>query len=325
VKRYWGDYGCPITCMKLGVIKTGPYKGAITDCPDYELEAYEGPNLGVFNAEGVLYLSALIDELGLSGINGGNVMAFAAELYQRGILKKEDLDGLEPTWGDVDAFAELARRISTRDGEYYDILAEGTYRAALKISEIKGVDVTPFAVHVKGVEVGAHGTRSGLDLNPIAYACSVQGGDHTSSVSDAYSDMDRVFFDSAVVCSIATWRLGETVWRCIRPVTGWDITQEKWRTELAPRIIHIQQAAQLLGGPDIKWRPGEDDDNPPRFYEPLPSGPHKGETTDREEFQRRRSEYYQAIGWDESGIPKSETLQEMGLETVDRALAKLRR
>ena len=108
-------------------------------------------------------------------------------------------------------------------------------------------------------------------------------------------------------------------------MTGWDITQEKWRTELAPRITHIQQAAQLLGGPDINWRPGEDDDNPPRFYEPLPSGPHKGETTDREEFQRRRSEYYQAIGWDDLGIPKSETLQEMGLETVDRALAKLRR
>ncbi len=328
VKRYWGDYGCAVTCMKLAVIKAGPYKGAITDNPDYELEAYLGPNLGVFDAGGIVYLSSLIEDLGFSGINVGNVLAFATELYQRGILTKEDLDGLELRWGDVEALAELARRIATRRGKYFDILAEGTYRAALKISELKGVDALKYAVQVKGVEVGAHGVRSGEDYtHDICYACSVQGGDHTSTVSDAYRDMSIVFADSAVICAIITWggSLKGLEWRFLRAVTGWDITEEEWNRTLGHRIIHIQRAAELLGGPDVRWRPPRDDDNPPRFYEPLPSGPHKGSALDREEIERRRREYYEAIGWDERGIPKSSVLRRLGLHDVDEALEKVRR
>ena len=90
VKRYWGDYGCAITCMKLAVVKTGPYKGAITDNPDYELQAYLGPNLGIFDAGAIIYLSSILEDLGYSGINGGNILAFATELYQRKILSKDE-------------------------------------------------------------------------------------------------------------------------------------------------------------------------------------------------------------------------------------------
>jgi len=89
VKRYWSDFNCAGSCMKLAIIKTGPYKGTFTDNPDYEMEAYLGPNLGVFDPSECIYLSALMDYLGFSGINGGNTLAFAAELYQRGILTKK--------------------------------------------------------------------------------------------------------------------------------------------------------------------------------------------------------------------------------------------
>ncbi len=328
VKRYWGDYGCAITCMKLAVIKTGPYKGAITDNPDYEMEAYLGPNLGVFNAGEIVYLSSLIEDLGYSGINGGNVLAFATELYQRGILKKTDLAGLELEWGDTPALAELAKRIATRDGKYFDILAEGTYRAALKISELKGVNLFPYAVHVKGVEVGAHGTRSDEDYtHDICYACSVQGGDHTSTVKDGYDDMgNEIFSDSAVYCAVISWggNLKGINWRFLRAVTGWDITEEEWKRELGHRILHIQRAAELLGGPDASWKPPKDDDNPPRFYEPLPTGPYKGSVTDRKEMDRRRREYYEAVGWDQNGIPKSEVLKKLSLDDVDKALDRIR-
>ena len=327
VKRYWGDYGCAVTCMKLAVIKAGPYKGAITDNPDYEMEAYLGPNLGVFNAGEIIYLSSLLEDLGYSGINGGNVLAFATELYQRGILKKSDLDGLELRWGDTPALAELAKRIAARDGEYFDILAEGTYRAALKISELKGVNVLPYAVHVKGVEIGAHGTRSDEDYtHDICYACSVQGGDHTSTVKDAYDDMTMVFQDSAVYCAIIAWggKIKGLDWRFLRVLTGWDITEEEWKRELGHRIIHIQRTAELLGGPDISWKPPKDDDNPPRFYEPLPTGPYKGSVTDRKEVERRRREYYEAVGWDENGIPKSDVLKKLNLLDVDKALDRVR-
>jgi aldehyde:ferredoxin oxidoreductase len=328
VKRYWGDYGCALTCMKLAVIRTGPRKGAITDNPDYELQAYMGPNLGIFNAGDIIYMSSLIEDLGFSGINGGNVLAFATELFQRGILDEADLDGLKLEWGNVEVLSEAARRIAYRKGKYFDILAEGTYRAAVKISEMKGVNVMPYAIHVKGVELGAHGTRSGEDYTKnISYACSVQGGDHTSVAKDAYDDMDAVFQDSAVYCNVISWGsdLDDLPWRFLQAVTNWNITEKEWKTTLGHRIVHIQRAAELLGGPDVAWNPQQDDDNPERFYEPLPSGPYKGTTTDRHEVQRRKKEYYEIIGWDEHGIPKSTILKELSLPKVDAALAPLRR
>ncbi len=329
VKRHWGDYGCAITCLKLAVVKAGPCKGAITDNPDYELEAYLGANLGIFDAGSTVGLSSLMEDLGYSGINGGNLLAFAAELYQRGILTKEDLDGVEPRWGDVAAFEALARRIAARDGKFFDMLAEGTYRAALKIGEAKNVDVLPYAVQIKGVEVGAHGVRSGRDYtHDVSYACSVQGGDHTSTATDAYDDMESVFQDSAVYCNVISWggEMGDLDFRFMRAVTGWwNITEEKWKKRLGPRIVHIQRAAELLGGPDITWKMPEDDDNPARFYEPLPSGPEKGAAADKEEVQRRRREYYDAIGWDERGIPKSSVLKKLELGDVDAALDRVRK
>ena len=87
-----------------------------------------------------------------------------------------------------------------------DILAEGTYRAAIKIAEMKGMkpeELLKYVVHVKGIEIGAHGTRSDADYtHDIAYAASVQGGDHTSTVVDGYTDMSgAVFTDSAVFCN----------------------------------------------------------------------------------------------------------------------------
>jgi aldehyde:ferredoxin oxidoreductase len=142
IKHYWGDFGCPTTCLKIAVVKTGKFKGAITDNPDYELQAYLGPNLGIFTPEENVFLASVIDDLGLCGIQTGNVLGFAAELFQRGILTREDLGGLELKWGDAEAFASLARKIAFREG-IGDVLAEGTYRAAVKIGEIKNVDAMP--------------------------------------------------------------------------------------------------------------------------------------------------------------------------------------
>jgi len=313
VKPYWADFNCTMSCMKISCIKSGRWKGDITDMPDYELEAYCGTNLGIFNPEDNIHISALMDNLGMSGINGANTLGFAAELYQRGILTKEDL-GFELKWGDAEAFTKLTWIIVNRE-KIGDVLAEGTYRAALKISEMKGVDVTPYAVHVKGIEVGAHGTRSDKDYKDIYYAASVQGGDHTAVAVDAYSELGKhVFFDSAVVCSLCV--VQDLVWDFARAVTGWNITKDKWCAEHGRRIVTLQRTLLLIGGPDVFWDPDKDDDNPPRFYEPLPSGPYKGRTTDKDLVEKKKREYYRAIGWDERGIPTNETLEKLGLEDL---------
>ncbi len=329
VKRYWADFGCPTSCLKLTTIRTGPYKGAITDNPDYELQAYLGTNLGIFDPEANAYLSSLIDELGFCGIQTGNLLGFTAELYQRGILTEEDL-GFKLEWGDTDAFAKLIDLIVKREG-VGDILAEGTYRAALKISEMKGVDALRYAVVAKGIGIGAHGIRSGRDYPVIhSYCCSVQGGDHTSiaytPINALRSELTTILHDSGVYCMFNIYPPGvlDLLWDFFTAVRGWKLDPEEWYSTQARRIIHIQRAALLLGGPDVRWRPWIDDVNPPRFYEPLPTGPWRGKAPKRSEVEEAVKRYYNEIGWDERGIPKSEELRRLGLESVDKKLEEIR-
>ncbi len=326
VKKKWSDWNCTTNCMKVSCIKNGKWKGDITDLPDYELQAYCGTNLGIFEPVENIHMSALIDNLGHSGINGPNTMGFAAELYQRKILTKKDI-GFELKWGDTDAFTKLAWMMAKREG-IGDVLAEGTYRAAIKIAEMKGLpkeELLKYVVHVKGIEIGAHGTRSDLDyVHDASYAGNVQGGDHTSTISDGYTDMsDAVFADSGVFCDFCrTTR--ELEFDFAKAITGFPITVDSWRKEIGPRIVTLQRALLLLGGPDMKWEPLKDDDNPPRFYEPLPEGPYKGRTTDKKLTDQKLQAYFEAVGWDERGVPTKETLKRLDLADVESSMKKLR-
>ncbi len=331
VKQSWSDFGCPTNCLKIACVKSGKFKGAITDNPDYELQAYLGPNLGIFTPEENVFMASLIDDLGLCGIQTGNVMGFAAELYQRGILSKDDLDGIELKWGDAEAFADLAKKIASREG-IGDLLAEGTYRAAVKIGRMKGKDLLQYAVQSKGIGIGAHGIRSGEDFaTEIGYACSVQCGDHTSitdfSRDGIVSEVWAIFNDSAVCCNFSA---GFGLPRNFKfdfhnAVTGLELTREDWGRGGGFKALQIQRALLLLGGPDLKWNPKTHDDNPSRFYEPLPSGPYKGKAADKTSVKQNVQKYYEEAGWDENGVPRSETLEKLKLRDVDEALKKLRK
>ncbi|MCJ7770583.1 aldehyde ferredoxin oxidoreductase [Candidatus Bathyarchaeota archaeon] len=326
VKKRWSDFNCSRGCMKVSCIKTGKWKGDITDNPDYELQAFLGPNLGIFDPEANIHLSKVIDNLGYSGIGFPATMGFAAELFQRGILKEEEI-GFPLKWGDVEAFENLAYMTARREG-IGNILADGVYRAALKIGEMKKMDVLKYAVHSKGIEIGAHGTRSDADFlaHDIGYAVSVEGGNHTSLANDGYNEHSRsVFSDSAVYCNFAILRLPqETIFEYLKAITGYDISIEEWRRVNGRRIITIQRALLLLGGPDVFWKPLEDDENPPRFYEPLQSGPWKGVTTNKEKVVQRRQAYFKALGWDEKGIPTTETLRELNISELEHPVETLR-
>jgi aldehyde:ferredoxin oxidoreductase len=328
VKKKWADFGCTTNCMKVSCIKSGRWKGDITDMPDYELEAYCGTNLGIFDAGDNVHMSAVIDNLGHSGINGPNTMAFATELYQRGILTEKDF-GFKPAWGDAESMTKLAWLIAERR-KIGRVLGEGTYRAALKIAKRKGMkpeQLLKYAIHVKGIEIGAHGTRSGADYtHDLSYAASVQGGDHTSVAVDGFTELSAaVFTDSAVFCNFCFFGVPQgLVFDFAKAVTGFPITQESWRRVTGPRIVTLQRALLLLGGPDVTWEPIVDDDNPPRFYDPLPTGPYKGNKTDKALVEQKRKTYFETLGWDERGIPTRETLMRLGLSDVDPLMRKLR-
>ncbi|MEZ0346828.1 MAG: aldehyde ferredoxin oxidoreductase C-terminal domain-containing protein [Infirmifilum sp.] len=327
VKRFWGDYGCPTTCMKISYLRRGAQKGAVTDTPDYELQAYLGPNLGIFEPRSCIYLSSLADDLGLCGIQTGNLLGLVGELYEKGIISEDDLGGIKPKWGDSEAFAQLMNLIAKREGVGKD-LAEGSFRYALKISKTKGVDATRYAVHVKGIGIGAHGVRSGKDYLPsFGYATSTQGGDHTSAprkpYTSAWGELWMTFPDSAVICAFNA--IDDLMFSFLEAITGFGITQEAWMAKNAKRILTLQRLAILLGGPDVYWQPGRDDDLPARFYEPLPSGPFKGKAVDSSELARERSEYYRFMGWDEEGIPTEETLAELGVDFAKPYLTRVKK
>ncbi len=324
IKRFWADYGCPTACMKICFSKE---RNILTDTPDYELQAYLGTNLGIFDPVKIAELASLVDDLGLDGIGTGNVMGFAAELYERGILSRDDV-GYDLKFGDVEAFKKLAEDIAYRRG-IGNVLAEGTYRAALKIGRQKGVDTLKYAVQVKGIAVGAHGIRSGLDYpQPIAYACSTQGGDHTSVAGTPFespaSEAYAALLDSAVICWFNAYE--EIMHEMIRAVTGWrEYCRDYAYKKIARSILTLQRIALLLGGPDVTWDPRIHDDNPPRFYEPLPKGPKAGSKVDKKVVEEEKRKYFEQLGWDELGIPKEDTLKELSLEEFTPLLTKIQK
>jgi aldehyde:ferredoxin oxidoreductase len=127
--------------------------------------------------------------------------------------------------------------------------------------------------------------------------------------------------DSGVYC---WFNIGDDtlklIWDFIHAVTGWKITADNWYNEMALRILDIQRAVLLLSGPNLTWKPLVDDDIPARWYEPLPNGPYAGRAADRKELEEDRKYYFEDVGWDERGIPKSSELKNLGLEDVDRKL-----
>jgi aldehyde:ferredoxin oxidoreductase len=321
-KKYWGDFGCPVTCLKLAVLRSGKYEGDICDNPDYELQSFAGTNLGVFDPEVNIHLAQLVNEMGLCGIQGGAVLGLAAELYQRGILSKDDLGGIELEWGNPDAFEALMNLVVRREG-IGDVLAQGVYRAAKKIGEMKGMDLMPYVVQEKGMAIGGHGIRSEKDFisSQIGYACSTQGGDHGSQARyppiGETGELSAILHDSAVYCMFAKSVDNEEVFKFYAAITGQEMTPEEWYGKKALRILQIQRTLLLLAGPDVTWKPKVDDDNPSRFWEPMPSGPYKGKKLDRAAFEKVRADYYSEIGWDKNGVPTQETLSTLGLEDVN--------
>jgi len=200
----------------------------------------------------------------------------------------------------------------------------------LTLGKMKKTDLLPYAVQSKGISIGAHGIRSGKDYPEIiSYACSVQGGDHTSTaglpLDGSGSELMEIFNDSGVYCFFNTFGIPRNIrFNFYKAVTGLDLTRKEWCSTKALRVLQLQRAMLLLGGPDLKWNPKIHDDNPPRFYKALPSGPYKGKTVNKAKFENYKKRYYEAVGWDENGIARSETLRKLGLHDVDKAMEKLR-
>ncbi len=338
-------FGCTIPCSRFFQISRGPFAGLKSEGPEFEGLAGFSSRVGVADLAAALKGVDLCNRYGLDVITTSEVISFAMELYQRGILSRAEADGLDLTWGNVDTVLTLIEKINRREG-FGDVLADGVKAAAQKI----GRGSEEYAFHVKGLELFQADPR-GLKAYALGYAVASRGGDHLRSEpsfefsGDAaagqrmYGHPDAAFRlkykgKGRVVKHYEEWSaLADCLEACkntivnmeivdfamaaklMRTVTGWDIDREEVQA-ICERVVNLERAFNTREGLTRK-----DDTLPRRFTdEPLPqdAGPSAGSVV---ELQPMLDEYYQARGWDTAtGIPTFSKLRELGLEKEAREL-----
>ncbi len=112
-----GCFRCPVNCRPLNDLKTGESDRYGTgDGPEYVTLGKFGPNLGIDSVEAVIRLNNICNDLGLDTASMGSALAWAFELYQRGIITSADTGGLALTWGDALLVEQLLFMTSGREG-----------------------------------------------------------------------------------------------------------------------------------------------------------------------------------------------------------------
>ena len=326
-------YGCPVGCSQLKLAKTGNYAGILTEGPEFETMFSYGGATGVEDIDAVIAADRLADELGLDTISSGVTIAFAMELFEKGILTKEDTDGLELTFGNDDAMLKIIQKMAFREG-IGDLLADGAKAAAEKIG--KGAE--KYAMHVKGLELPAYDVR-GAKAHGLNYATSYTGADHCRGY--AFQEIFGIPIPKEVDRFAAEGKGELTKWNQDVRTAGTDApTMCAFLLDMAVPAIAMQNTADLLAGVTgfdytaeevqtagerinnlaaaFNCREGfsrKDDTLPERLMtEPLPGGASKGHFISQQELDLMLDDYYTARGWDKkTGAPSREKLTELGL------------
>jgi aldehyde:ferredoxin oxidoreductase len=256
------------------------------------------------------------------------------ECYEKGILTKSDMDGLEFEFGNADVVIKLIHRIAKREG-IGDLLAEGTRRIAQKLD--KGCE--RFAIQVKGLELPAYDSRA-VQITGLAYAVANRGGDHITAYIQGPAFLDIPFLvipdsrindvlvadpeDVHVLVELENVMAAlDTLGAC--KFMGFCVSSEEW-VKLVEHCLGIEcnyddlvkigerayNLARIFNVREGVTR--ADDTLPPRLLEePLPEGPAKGKVN--ENLPAMLDKYYELRGWDKAtGKPTPEKLKELGLE-----------
>jgi aldehyde:ferredoxin oxidoreductase len=336
VKRKRKCHRCPINCKAEIELKGDRYKGFKGGRPEYETIIDLGALCGLTDSEALIYLSNLCNILGMDTISTGSVIAFAMELFQRGILTLEDTGGIELGWGDAQAMETVIRQIAQREG-LGEVLGRGVKRAAQSI----GRGAEKYAYHVKGVELYGGDPRGMMGI-ALAYAVSMRGGDFTSvypvpefrytaeQAEQEFGTRDVVDFtatsgkgamvkkcmivssiiDSLGICKVpALSIIGdfslEMEARLIQTITGLDISPKAMYL-IGERIVHMEKIFNIRQGGN------PDDDSLPELFlqTPIEKGPIQGRKVNLAPMVQ---EFYQSMGWDEHGRPTQNILQKFDL------------
>ena len=290
-----------------------------------------GSKCGLDDLEAIVYLDNLCSRLGVDSTSAATTMAFAMDLYERGILTRDDTHGLDLTWGNAPVMETLISQMAFADG-FGALLSKGVRQAARVIG--KGAD--QYAPHVKGLELSAYHPGSIMGT-ALGYAISSRGGDYNNvyaSLEYRWSkDQASHSFGSPEAVDIhATRGKGELIRRavlvnivldslglCKVPVlsmigafdlrgeaelasslTGLTITADAL-FKIGDRIASMERCFNLRQSPDM-----DHDTLPPMFMD------QPGSNLNQETLDAMISDYYTAMGWDEFGTPDPGLLKGTG-------------
>ncbi|MFN3884790.1 MAG: aldehyde ferredoxin oxidoreductase family protein [Rhodocyclaceae bacterium] len=320
-------FGCTIACGRISridethfsVVNKPEYWGASGGL-EYEAAWALGAANGVGDLEALQYANMICNEDGMDPISFGATVGAAMELYELGILKKEDI-GMEAPFGSAHALVELAQMTAKGEG-FGKVLGQGSARLCAQYGRPE------LSMGVKKQEFPAYDSR-GIQGMGLAYATSNRGACHLrgytvasevlgipvktdphvtegkAALVKAFQDATAVF-DSSGLCIFTSfaWTLADIQPQIAAACEG-DWSLEKL-SEMGERIWNLERQFNLAAGFTAK-----DDDLPPRLKtEPAKTGPAKGQVNRLDEM---KPEYYRLRGWDTEGRPKPETLARLGL------------
>jgi aldehyde:ferredoxin oxidoreductase len=310
------------------------------DGPEYTTLGRMGPNWGLTEPEHVMRLNNIANDLGLDTAGLGGAVSWAMELYQRGIITKEDTGGLDLTWGNYPVIEKLLFMISRREG-FGDTVADsaraverGKYPpAALKYRmTVKGLfqsdphDARILKAFALGLAVATRGmdhlrNRPTLEINARvnddpAFKTALYGGT-VSAEPTSYEGKEY-----AVRRCEDTYAVGDSVGMCrfdtklfnspslancndfaiqLRALTGHEFTEQQL-FDIGRNIIGLERMINARRGLSAR-----DDTLPQRWFEEEnTAGPFKGQKINREEFEKLKQRFYKITGLDENGIPAPE-------------------
>jgi len=319
-------WACPATHSTIMMIPEGSYVGEEIDEPEYEQLAAMGSVIDVKNVDSASMLSSLVDRLGFDVNETGWLIGWVMECYERGLLTKQDVDGLEMNWGNVEATKQLLYMIAHRQG-IGDTLANGVMRASLKI----GGEAAKAAIYtLKGNSPRGHDHRTSWGemfdtavsntgtietltaLSAVPPYSAGAGNPHGTTEGVALTKGITVFIDSLGNCRFPSGANHALLTEAVNAVTGWNLSLEETK-KVGLRAVNLMKVFNLRTGIT------KDLDAPSERYGSTPvDGPSKGISI-KPHWDTMLRNYYLLMGWDEeTGKPLPETLRKLDLEHVIR-------
>jgi aldehyde:ferredoxin oxidoreductase len=321
-------FRCRLAHVKVVTVTEGPYIGFEGEEPEYEQLAAWGPLIGNTDLGAVVMLAGEVDRLGLDCNEASWTSAWTIECYEKGIFTKKETEGLDLTWGNVEAVKELLNRIARREGYLGNLLADGVMRASKRI----GGEAADWAVYArKGATPRGHDHRGRwaeffdtcmtntstlestfgpipTELLNLPPASDPFSHEEVSTLNAKFNGIQQ-FQDCLGICKLAS-RDTKLLLECFNAITGWN-----WKIEEA--FIVGRRIVNLLRVFNFRHGMKAEDEKPSKRYGSVPvDGPARGKDI-MEKWQWMVENYYKLMGWDvKTGKPLPETLEMLDLKEL---------